>query len=253
MSIQESIRWTEKDGVAVVEFDLIGEKVNKLSSPVMVRLDEVLAEIEKSSCKAVVLLSGKPNIFIAGADIDEIKNITKEEDFKISIEKAHAILNRLEDLPMPVIAAVHGACVGGGCELIMACDYRLGSDDASTKIGLPEVQLGIIPGFGGCVRMPRIIGLPNALDIILAGKTVPSLKAAKMGLIDEMVPTTLLEGRAMEMAREAVAGQRGKRRKQFKPKTTMDKFLHSMVGRPVVFSQAQKTVMKQSKVFTQPR
>lgn len=117
MSIQESIRIVPKGDVALIEFDLFGEKVNKLSSPVMFRLNEVLGELEKGPYKAAVLISRKPSIFIAGADIEEIKAMKKAEDYRAAIGKAHEIFARIEDMKIPVVAAIHGACMGGGCEL----------------------------------------------------------------------------------------------------------------------------------------
>jgi 3-hydroxyacyl-CoA dehydrogenase/enoyl-CoA hydratase/3-hydroxybutyryl-CoA epimerase len=247
MSIQESVRIVPKGDVAFVEFDLIGEKVNKLSTPVLTRFRELVAELKTSSYKAVVLISRKQKIFIAGADIEEIKRITTKEEFSNVLKQAHEIFNSLEDLPMPTIAAIHGACMGGGCEMVLACDYRLCSDASETRIGLPETKLGIIPGFGGCVRMPRVLGLQAALDIILAGKAVDSRKAGKIGLVDEVVPAQMLEARALTFAKEVAA--KGKRRKQFAAKGAVNKFLESALGRPVVLSQARKTVMKMTKGF----
>ncbi|MCB0367142.1 MAG: enoyl-CoA hydratase/isomerase family protein [Bdellovibrionaceae bacterium] len=248
MSIEESLKLVAKGDIAYVEWDLIGEKVNKLSSPVMARLKEIVDELKGSKYKAVILISRKPGIFIAGADIDEIKKLTSREDFLEKLGPAHEILNSLEDLPMPVIAAVNGACMGGGCELIMACDYRIASDDKSTRIGLPEVKLGIIPGFGGCVRMPRIIGIQAALDIILAGKAVIPEKARKIGLVDQVVPADQLESAAEALAQEIIAGKKGKRQKRFKPRGIMNKMLEGPL-KSVVFSQAKKMVLKQSKGF----
>lgn len=249
MSIQESIRIVPKGDVALVEFDLIGEKVNKLSSPVLTRFKEVIGELRTSKFKAVVLISRKQKIFIAGADIDEIKKITDQNECVKMLEKAHEIFNAFEDLPMPTIAAIGGACLGGGCELVMCADYRISSDSRDTKIGLPEVNLGIFPGFGGCIRLPRIVGLQSSLDIILAGKSVDGKKAVKMGLIDECVPEQQLEERAMQWAQLAAQGQKPKRQKKFKARSAMEKFLESPIGKPVVFSQARKTVLKQSKGF----
>lgn len=260
MSIQESIKIKDASKefskeanpsvplsageVAIVEFDLLGEKVNKLSSPVMMRLKEVLSELKKSSYKAVIFKSNKPKIFIAGADIDEIRAMTTKDQFNKAVEGGQEIFNELEDLPMPTIAAIHGACAGGGCEFIMSCDYRIASDDPSTRIGLPETKLGIIPGFGGCVRMPRIIGLPAALDIILAGKLERPAKALKIGLIDQLVHPSILLEQALIKAKEVIKEGGKKRRKTYKPKAAADKFMHSFLGRPVVFSQAKKSVMK---------
>nr|HMN69709.1 enoyl-CoA hydratase-related protein [Bdellovibrionales bacterium] len=140
MSIQESLRIVPKGEIALLEWDLVGEKVNKLSTPVMARLKEVVEELGRSNYKAVILVSRKSKIFIAGADIDEIKKINSREEFKRVLDQAHSILNALEDLPMITVAAIHGACLGGGCELVLTCDYRIASDAPETKIGLPEVK-----------------------------------------------------------------------------------------------------------------
>jgi 3-hydroxyacyl-CoA dehydrogenase / enoyl-CoA hydratase / 3-hydroxybutyryl-CoA epimerase len=244
MSIQESIKIVPHGEIAVVEFDMVGEKVNKFNTPMMVRLREVIAELRKSTYKVVVFKSNKPKIFIAGADIDEIKNLTTKEQVEKAVSTGQEIFNELEDLPMPSIAAVAGACAGGGCEFIMACDYRIASDDPSTKIGLPETKLGILPGFGGCVRMPRIIGLANAFDIILAGKLVPAQKAFKIGLVDQVVYPTILLEQALRMANELLQDGAKKRRKTFKAQGPVPKLLESAIGRPIVYSQARKGVMK---------
>ncbi|MCC7404521.1 MAG: enoyl-CoA hydratase/isomerase family protein [Bdellovibrionales bacterium] len=248
MSIQESLKLVPQGEVVFMEWDLIGEKVNKLSSPVMARLKELVAELKASKYKAVILISKKSNIFIAGADIDEIKKLTTREAFLEKLSPAHEILNSLEDLPMPVIAAINGACLGGGCELVMACDYRIATDDKSTRIGLPEVNLGIIPGFGGCVRMPRMVGLQAALDIILAGKQVPAEKARKIGLVDQVVPASQLREAALALAQEIVDGKKGKRQKHFVGRGVLNKLLDGPL-RSVVFKQARKMVLKQSKGF----
>ena len=134
MSIQESIRIVpgglNKD-IAVVEWDLVGEKVNKLSTPVMTRFREVLEELNKSNFKVAVMISRKSSIFIAGADIEEIKSLKTREAFLPSLKAAHGVFNLLEDLKMPVVAAIHGACLGGGCEMILACDYRIATEDGA--------------------------------------------------------------------------------------------------------------------------
>src|SRR5665213_1411825 len=129
MSIQESIRFTKKDDIGLLELDLVGEKVNKFSTPVMTRFNEVLDEVKSSGVKACIIISRKPNIFVACAYIDEIKNLTTKDGFRTAIAKAHDIFNKLEDMPVVTIAAINGACLGGGCEMSLACDYRLASDD----------------------------------------------------------------------------------------------------------------------------
>lgn len=244
MSMQESLRIIPKGDVAVVEFDLVGEKVNKFSTPVMVRFKAVVEELRKSSYKAVVIISKKPKIFIAGADIEEIKTMTTKDQFAQAVSEGQNIFNMLEDLPQIVIAAVNGACAGGGCEMIMACDYRIASEDSSTKIGLPETQLGILPGFGGCVRMPRIIGLQAALDVILAGKLLNAKKALKCGLVDRLVHQNTLFDESLKWANELIQEGRGKRRKTFQAQGSVNKLLESALGRGIVFKKAREGVLK---------
>jgi 3-hydroxyacyl-CoA dehydrogenase/enoyl-CoA hydratase/3-hydroxybutyryl-CoA epimerase len=245
MSIQESIRIVPKGDIALIEFDLVGEKVNKLSTPVMTRFKEVLEEINRSAFKVAIIVSRKSSIFIAGADIEEIKNLKTREAFEPVLKAAHSIFNLIEDMKVPVIAAIHGACLGGGCEMVLSCDYRIATDDPATKIGLPEVKLGIIPGFGGCVRLPRVIGLQAALDIILQGKSVDGTKAFKLGLVDQVVSLSILEEQAMKFANELISGNRlKKRRKHFEPKGVAGKVMESLPGRMLVLSQAEKMTNK---------
>lgn len=244
MSIQESIRIVPKDGIALIEFDLVGEKANKFSTPVMVRFKEVLEEVGKGGFQAAVIVSRKSSIFIAGADIDEIRAMKKADDFKAAISKAHEIFNMIENLKIPVIAAVNGACMGGGCEMILACDYRLASDDPSTKIGLPEVKLGIIPGFGGCVRLPRVIGYQAALDIIVKGGAVDSRKAEKLGLVDGVYHPSILEARAIEFARDVAS--KGKRRKTYQPKGAMMAAMELFPARMFVIGKWKSGTLEQS-------
>ncbi|MFK8137525.1 MAG: 3-hydroxyacyl-CoA dehydrogenase NAD-binding domain-containing protein [Bdellovibrionales bacterium] len=240
----DGINLIDKGDIAVLELDLAGEKVNKLSSPVMNYFDVTFDILKDSKYKALVIISRKEKIFIAGADINEIKDIREKQDAKEKAAMGQAVISKLEDLPIPVIVAINGACMGGGCELSLACDYRICTDEKSTKIGLPEVQLGIIPGFGGCVRLPRVVGIQAALDIILAGKAVDSRKAKKIGLVDAVVPKSQLEEAAMNMAKEVMA--KGKRRKKFAPKGFQNKILEG-IAKSVVFSQAKKMVLKNTK------
>lgn len=244
MSMQDSIRIVPQGDIAVVELDLVGEKVNKFSTPVMMRMKEVIAELGKSSYKAVIFVSKKNKIFIAGADIEEIKNMTTKEQYEAAVNGGQEIMNMVEDLPMPTIAAINGACMGGGCEFILACDYRIASEDPSTKIGLPEIQLGILPGFGGCVRMPKMIGLQASLDIILAGKSVNAKKASKIGLVDRVVHQAILMEEAVKWAKEIIAKGKGKATKKYQPKGTMNKVLEGFLGRGIVFKKAKEGVLK---------
>lgn len=245
MSIQESLKITPRGEIALVEWDLVGEKVNKLSTPVMARLKEVVSELGQSKFKAAIFISRKHNMFIAGADIEEIRSLKTKEQFMPALTAAHEIFNSIEDLKIPVIVAIHGACLGGGCELSLACDYRIATDDSSTRIGLPEVKLGIIPGFGGCVRLPRVVGLQGALDIILAGKTVDANKALRMGLVDQVVHPSILESQALKFAEDLIRdGKLQKRRKTFKPKGFVGSLMESSLVRPKIFSEAEKMTLK---------
>jgi 3-hydroxyacyl-CoA dehydrogenase / enoyl-CoA hydratase / 3-hydroxybutyryl-CoA epimerase len=189
----------EKRGsVGVLIFDAPDSKANKLSTPIMLRLFELLLEIEKSpEIGAAVVISKKPTIFIAGADIAEIQRLNSQSDAAGSLMKLQAVFTYLENLKIPTIAAIHGACLGGGFELSLACDYRMVTDAPETKLGLPEVTLGVLPGWGGTQRLPRLLGLEKALDMILSSKQIDGRAAKKMGIADKLVPKELLEEKAM--------------------------------------------------------
>ncbi len=242
MTHQNSIRIVSYNEIAMIELDQQDSKVNKWSTGMMLRLNQVIDELEKSSYKAAIFISKKPKIFIAGADIDEIRSLKSVQEFDVAVKQGQTIFSRLEKLNMPVIAAMNGAVAGGGCEFALACDYRIATDDSSTRIGLPETKLGIIPGFGGCVRLPRALGLAGALDIILAGKLLNSNKAFKVGLVDQVVHPNILEKTALDFARTLIG--KPKRIKRFQPKGLVNQILESPLGRGVIFSQAQKSVLK---------
>ncbi len=245
-----AINLTEKNGIATLTFDLPNEKVNKLSSSVMNELKNHLEKIKTSNYKFVVFKSAKPKIFIAGADIEEIKHLKTEPDVRAAVNGGQSIFNMIEDLPMPTMALINGACAGGGCELILSCDYRIASDDSSTRIGLPETQLGILPGFGGCVRLPRVVGIQAALDVILAGKLLNAKKAQKIGLVDFVVHPNLLESFAEKQIEKILATSpdrsQGKRRKTFQANGLVGKLLEGPL-KGVVFSKARQATLKATK------
>ena len=248
MDMKKSITLRVENKIGWLELDLEGEKINKFSTPVMHRIKEVLEEIKSNQeIKVLVVISKKEKIYIAGADINEIRNIREEDDFLKAVHAGQAIMNEFEDLKIPVIAAINGACVGGGCEFALACDYRIASDNKSTKIGLPEVQLGIIPGFGGCVRLPKVVGLRESLGIILAGKTVPAKKALKIGLVDAMIPDTIFDKEVKKFAEKILKEGAKKRKKRFKPGNMSQKIIESFVMRCYVFKKAKEGLLKQSK------
>src|SRR5512135_401151 len=176
-----------KEGVAILTFDLPGDKVNKLTMPVMEELNRLLDEMAgNKEIKALVVRSGKEGNFVVGADIAEIRDITDSDSGERLSRIGQAVMSKLEALPFPTVAAIHVPCMGGGLELALACTYRIVSNDQKTALALPEVKLGIIPGFGGTQRLPRVIGLANALNLILTGKSIFAKKALAMGLADEI-------------------------------------------------------------------
>ena len=230
--------------VAQITFDYKDSSANKLSTPIMLRLRELLQEVDRNTqYKAVVFVSKKPKIFIAGADIEEIKNMTTKDQYLAAVAQGQSIFNMIEDLKVPTFASIHGACAGGGCEMILSCDYRIASDDSATRIGLPETQLGILPGFGGCVRLPRVVGIQAALDVILAGKLLNAKKAQKIGLIDRMVHVNLLQEQTVKFIQDIFKEGGHKRRKTYKPKGFMSVLLEGPL-RGVVFSKAKKMTLK---------
>jgi len=197
------------DGIAVLTFDLPGEKVNKLTTAVMTELDQVLEELAADhAIKALVIRSGKPDIFIAGADIAEIRDITEANKGEELSRKGQSVLGRIESLPFPTVAAIHGPCLGGGLELALACSHRVISNDPRTALGQPEVKIGIIPGFGGTQRLPRLVGLANSLEMILTGKSIYAKKAKKIGLADEVTYKETLKDVALQVAHQAIGRPR---------------------------------------------
>jgi 3-hydroxyacyl-CoA dehydrogenase/enoyl-CoA hydratase/3-hydroxybutyryl-CoA epimerase len=202
------------NGIAVLTLDLEDSKVNKLSTPVMAELDAAFELLAKQSgVRGLVINSGKRDMFVAGADLDEVSKIQKMSptvSFQAT-EHGKAVFAKLEALPFPTVAAVDGTCLGGGTELTLACTYRLASDNPKTKFGLPEVGLGFIPGWGGSVRLPRLIGVQSALELILQPlKTWDAQKAWRTGMASEVVPADKLMERAIAVA----SGARPKTAKQ---------------------------------------
>jgi len=242
----------EADGLAVLEFDAPGEKVNKYSRPVMLELDRMIDSLaSRTDVRALVLVSRKPGVFIAGADVNEIARADRDTDPEF-IRGPHRTFNKLANLPFPTVAAIDGACVGGGCETVLAMDWRLASDSPKTQIGLPEIKLGILPAWGGTTRLPRMIGLAGALDVILAGKVLDARRAKKAGLVDEVVPATLLE----EVARGWALGKIGTGKRsnagpgggpaRVREGSLAERILEGP-ARGVVFSKARASVMKETK------
>jgi 3-hydroxyacyl-CoA dehydrogenase/enoyl-CoA hydratase/3-hydroxybutyryl-CoA epimerase len=197
------------DGIAVITFDLPNESVNKLSRAVKDEFVALLSRLEQdTTVHGAVLISGKPDVWIAGADIEEFLQLKTATDAERLSRDGQMLLDSVERLRTPLVAAIHGACLGGGLETALACRYRIATDHSKTILGLPEVQLGLIPGAGGTQRLPRKIGLTAGLDLILTGKHVRAKKALQLGLIDELVHPSILRTIAIQRARELAEGRR---------------------------------------------
>ncbi|WP_133479315.1 3-hydroxyacyl-CoA dehydrogenase NAD-binding domain-containing protein [Cognatilysobacter segetis] len=188
------------DGVVVLSFDKAGTGVNTFSQDVLIELDGILERLRLEPPKGLVIRSAKASGFIAGADIKEFQTFDRRGTVGDAIARGQTVFQRIADLPFRTVAAIHGFCMGGGTELALACGYRVASDDPSTRIGLPEVKLGIFPGWGGSVRLPRLIGAPAAFDLMLTGRTVTGKAAKAMGLVDRVVPVGELVDAAVKLA-----------------------------------------------------
>lgn len=225
------------DGVALLTFDRPNTSANLFDVATLEELDARCATLEaRAGLRGVVICSAKPKIFIAGADLNSFTKDFTAEGLGRIVDLGHRIFTRLERLPVPSVAAINGVCLGGGCELALACDWRVGSLDKSTKIGLPETQLGILPAWGGSVRLPRLIGLPAALGLILAGKQLAAIPAQKAGLFDDLAHPEYL----LAVAKKMVA--RGKR-----PASAPRGLINSAVARPLVALKAKKDVLAKTR------
>jgi 3-hydroxyacyl-CoA dehydrogenase/enoyl-CoA hydratase/3-hydroxybutyryl-CoA epimerase len=234
-------------GVALLSLDLPGEPVNKLTPDVIREFEELFfGRLQPDpEVRAIVLISGKKDNFIAGADIDQFLLWKTVEEATAADKRGQDLINRIEACPKPVIAAIHGACLGAGLEMSLACWWRIATDHPKTQLGLPEVQLGLLPGAGGCQRLPRTIGLRAALDIILAGKSERASKAFRLGLVDELVHPAILRDAAVAAAlRLAQAGKRPEReRKDGLSGTLLEA---NPLGRRLVYRQAKAAVLKRT-------
>lgn len=231
------------NGVATVWLDQKGEKINKISPEVIELFDGIISDLKNDdSVKAIVLISRKKD-FIAGADIEAFKKVKKPGDFEPITRKGHSILKEMEDSKKPIVAAIQGSCLGAGLEIALACTARMASDGSETKLALPEVQLGLLPGGGGTQRLPRLIGIQKALDMMLTGKNIFSKPAYKMGLVDRLIHKEALHRAACEFALELC-----KRPLQRKDKrTSVEKLLEgNSVTRNVIYKKAGEMVMKQT-------
>jgi len=238
-------------GVATLLLDEPGESLNVIEPGMADEFFTLLQRLEKDEAvQAIVLASGKKEGFVAGAKIDLIQGVTSAAEAERLARETQERFDRVERYPKPVVAAIHGACLGGGLEWAMACHWRIAADDPKTQLGLPETQLGLIPGAGGTQRMPRLVGIQAALELILAGKTVRARKALKLGLVDEAVPPSILLAVARERALQLAQGR--VRRPARAPRGTMERLARAaleenFLGREVVFRQARKAALAKTK------
>ncbi|HEX7273930.1 MAG TPA: 3-hydroxyacyl-CoA dehydrogenase NAD-binding domain-containing protein [Casimicrobiaceae bacterium] len=189
----------DADGIGWLVFDKAGASTNTLSGEVFDELQVVLAELAESPPKGLVIRSGKENGFIAGADIEQFTRLKTVEDATALIKRGWDVFNQLAAVPYPTLALIRGFCLGGGLELALACRYRVVVDEPDTRLGLPEVMLGIVPAWGGMRRLPRVTGAPAALDLLLSGRTVDARRAKKLGIADECVPPRIMMNTARGM------------------------------------------------------
>ncbi|MFZ9886491.1 MAG: 3-hydroxyacyl-CoA dehydrogenase NAD-binding domain-containing protein [Myxococcota bacterium] len=231
-----------RDDVAIIRLDVPGERMNTLSRASTASLRDAFAQAEEDSrIRAIVLSSGKPDNFIAGADVRMLQSCRSASEVSSLSRDMQRELDRIEASRKPVVAAIHGACLGGGLEVALACHYRIATDHPKTQLGLPEVMLGILPGGGGTQRLPQLVGLRAALDLMLTGKNVRAVRAKKLGLVDAVTVPFGLEETAVLAARQLADGQRRRRAREPGPQ---DRALEqTAAGRAVVFRQARASVL----------
>jgi 3-hydroxyacyl-CoA dehydrogenase / enoyl-CoA hydratase / 3-hydroxybutyryl-CoA epimerase len=190
-------RETGDDHICVLTFDRPDSGANIFDDGTLDELNEHLDAVEKdTSLRGLIIASAKKSIFVAGADLKTLLQAAKTGEMRGFIERGQQVFNRLADLGIPTVAAIHGASAGGGYEVALACDYRVASDDPATRIGLPETSLGLLPAWGGCTRLPRLIGTEKATEVILKGKLYSAQEALKIGLVDEVASRDQLVDRA---------------------------------------------------------
>lgn len=246
-----SVTYRENNNIGFIEFDQPGSKVNLLTAETLKRLEMLLDEVRsKASLEALVFLSKKKDVFIAGADIKEIEHITDAGEGEKKSKSGQDILNKLEDLTVPTLAVIDGVALGGGCELALACQYRLATFNEKVKIGLPEVSLGIIPGFGGTYRLPRLVGLAEGLKMILSGKPVDGANALKISLVDRLVPSQNLDYYLDEFINDVRQGKFSSHKYARRKKKGLAAILgESFLARRIAFHQSRQSALKLTKGF----
>ena len=229
------------DGIVVLSFDRAGQSVNTLSQEVLLELDAIVERLSLDPPKGLVIRSAKPAGFIAGADIREFQTFDAKGTVADALRRGQQVFQRLAELRCPTVAAIHGHCMGGGTELALACRHRVASNDPATRIALPEVKLGIYPGWGGSVRLPRLVGAPAAFDMMLTGRALSASAARAVGLVDKVVEPAMLTDAAIDLAR------RGTRRplKQRALAWLTDTWAARQILAPMLVKQVARKVRKE--------
>lgn len=237
------VRMEISDGLAIIRLNDPARPVNVISAGMLAEMTALVEQLEngEGGVRAAVIISEKKGTWIAGADIEEFKHFQTPADAEAASRAGHELLNRLERLRIPVVAAIDGAALGGGLETALACTYRIATDSPKTKIGLPEVNLGIIPGAGGTARLPRLIGLRAALDLMLTGKQLDARRALKAGIVDEVVPAPVL----LEVAKRQASAlaERTLSPRAARPQGSPDRIENLAPMRKLIFSKARQGVM----------
>uniref|UniRef100_A0A6I8Q5H6 Trifunctional enzyme subunit alpha, mitochondrial n=1 Tax=Xenopus tropicalis TaxID=8364 RepID=A0A6I8Q5H6_XENTR len=254
MLARTHVNYEIKDDVAVVRFNTPNSKVNTLSKQLQTEFSDVMNEIwANDAVQSAVLISSKPGCFIAGADINMIESCKTSQEVTQLSQEGQKMFAKLEKSPKPIVAAINGSCLGGGLEVAIACQYRVATKDKKTVLGTPEVLLGLLPGAGGTQRLPRMVGLPTAFDMMLTGRNIRADRAKRMGLVDQLVDPLgpglkSPEDRTIEYLEEvAVDCARGIAKKKIslkKEKGLMQKVTDYVMSVPFVRQQIYKTVEK---------
>ncbi|ELI7902084.1 fatty acid oxidation complex subunit alpha FadJ [Yersinia enterocolitica] len=228
------------DNIGIITVDVVGDKVNTSKAEFAEQIAEILQQAQAlSQLQGLVIISGKPDSFIAGADITMIAACRTAQDARILAQKGQSILAQIAAFPVPVVAAIHGACLGGGLELALACHSRICSQDDKTVLGLPEVQLGLLPGSGGTQRLPRLVGVSRALDMILTGRQIRARQALKMGLVDGVVPQDILLDVAIQRAKAGWLDERAL--------PWQERLLSGPLGKALLFNIVRKKTRAKTK------
>jgi 3-hydroxyacyl-CoA dehydrogenase/enoyl-CoA hydratase/3-hydroxybutyryl-CoA epimerase len=239
-------RMDVEDGVAVIRLNQPGKPVNVINRELLEAMTGIAARLEagEGGARAAVIVSEKKGTWIAGADIEQFKDFRTPADGEAASRAGHELLGRLERLKIPVVAAIDGVALGGGLEVALACAYRVATDSPKTRLGLPEVQLGILPGAGGTQRLPRLIGVRAALDLMLTGKQLDGRRARAAGIVDEVVPAPVLLPVAKRIALEIADGKRAPRAATKTGSPQAIERLPGMLG--VIFRKAREGVMSKT-------